>query len=1282
MMKPGVTRKPPMSSHTRLRWWLPGAAAAASVAALIGWQAAGRAHASVDVRQRAVLAKIVHAGGEPGTGVVAVSRDGKRQDVGEGWRVPWGTRLETGAGTRARLELQDGTTVAVDRTTSIVLDGAHALALPTGAIVAEVATGAPLVVATPLGEVRGSDARFALTADDARTSLGVARGDVDVTGSRDRATLHAGEEGDLARDGARVEITPTTDLAQRMAFGEGFAANGGDDDVASAGLGTLRARKPGDKDEIDGAVRLAKHAVTARIVGAMARTEVDETFVNTTDQDLEGVWRFPLPAGARLERLALEVDGKLVEGEFVDASRAAGIWRGVIQHAAPSSPKPVEEIVWVPGPWRDPALLEWQRGGAAELKIFPIPRKGSRRVVLAYTQHIAPTGALRRYVYPLAARPGQAPVEEVSFDVQVLGADPAVGVKARGYELAPREGAPRAAHLSMTRTAFAPSGDLQIEYATADRTSDVTAFAFAPAGSTEDGFVTLALRPRWPARIAERGRDQVLVVDAGRAMFGERLRRATRLAVTIAQQMDRRDRVAVMACDLACRVMPGGFRAPGAAAAHDVDAFLAGIEADGASDLVGAVRSAAAAPGRDAGHDLRVVLLSDGVASAGYRSPSRVSTEVTDALPDARSEVVTVPIGSDADVETLGEIAQGGGGAVVPYAPGQDLDAAALEVLSATYGAALRDVELTLPDGLRDMAPSKLATIRAGGEALVAARVHGDRVAGDVVLRGKVAGESFEARWPVDVYATRDDGNAWTARTWASLRVADDERAGNETSRAEAVALSHRFRVPSRLTSLLVLESEAMFQAFGVSRAEHAFEWTGETAAQASEVAATDDALTDSPANKEEPVDLGALAALGHGAGAGGLAGPAERPAPKPMRALSDNRAAAPPAADAAVAPPPSATIAPSTMTGAPILSKSPPPLPMGGEGRGGVGRWLRRVWFRTSLVAADDRSAVDVAKVDAARAALAASPDARQRHADLARLLVRQGNVDEVEAFASKWAERDPLDVDALTLRATARAWRGDRDGALRVLSGTLASPSMAPAAQSDVASSLARAEDRAGRAAEACALRVAAAEGKGSETALVASAMACERAQARTSSADRWLASAKDDMVRTRLSAAAAKFASGSALADPVFGDVVVDATWDPSAGADLDVAIVDPSGRRLSWASAARNVRASDCTSAAHEAIAVSSSATGRFVIEIVRANASATDHPVSGRLHVSSLGQTQVVPFVLVGSRARVARVEVRMDSRLEPVATGRAVGSCTPPFFTDATGLRRMKPGCQ
>ena len=315
-------------------------------------------------------------------------------------------------------------------------------------------------------------------------------------------------------------------------------------------------------------------------------------------------------------------------------------------------------------------------------------------------------------------------------------------------------------------------------------------------------------------------------------------------------------------------------------------------------------------------------------------------------------------------------------------------------------------------------------------------------------------------------------------------------------------------------------------------------------------------------------------------------------------------------------------------------------------------------------------------------RAPLEASPDARPRYVELARLLVLAGDVDAVDSLASRWSARDPLDVDALTLRATARAWRGDRGAALRILTGALASPSLGDGAQADMASALARAIDRAGQSDAACALRVAAAEAKTGDAALVASAVSCERARGRAASAERWLASAKDDAARARISAAAAK----SVEPDALFGDVVVDATWDPAANADLDVGVIEPSGRRLSWASAARGIRARDAAGAAHEALAVSSGATGSVVVDVTRAAGDSADRPIAGKLRITSLGRTQVVPFLLTGTRIQVARVVVHAESRLEPATLGAAP---VPASLRPATFLhgrrrctRRLGPGCQ
>ncbi|HVH45095.1 MAG TPA: VIT domain-containing protein, partial [Labilithrix sp.] len=691
----------------RSLWLGLAACASVTVSAVIGAKIADHQrspHAAAARAWHGTIAKVVRSGpeGTGDAGLTVVTASGKAP-LAEGAEIASGMRIATDGRTRARLQLDDGSAIVLDRATDVTIESTpRTLLLTEGALLADVAhvDGVPSAkVKTPNGQVTVLGTKVAVTAVPDRTNVEVLRGEVEVVTGRGGKQVSAGQEGVIGADG-NVDVAPANDLAQRTAFGEQLGATHNEDAEAPAnGLGELRAKRPGRADEKDHAVHLRRHAVKVRIAGNVARTEIDETFGNDTDDELEGIYRFPLPPGAQIERLALEVDGKLLDGEFVDRAKASAIWRGAIQNAAPKAPKPKEEIVWVPGPWHDPALLEWQRGGRFELRIFPIPKRGSRRVVIAYTETVAPVSGVRRYVYPLPqGSSSKITIDQFSVDAQVLGHDGKVPVRARGYELDRRsEGA--AEILSSTVAGFAPSGDLAIEYGLDDKSTDATAWAYRadakkvnepdPIGT--DAFVAIALRPKLPKWADRKPRDQVIVLDAGRTMYGERFARAKRLAVQMTQEMDRRDRVTVIVCDVSCRALPGGFVAPGAPSAHDVDAFLHGITPDGATDLASAVRAASKLVGHDADRDLRVVVLSDGVTTAGYRSAGRVSAEVAAALTQSRSLVVAVPIGADADVNLLSSLASGGGGVVVPYQPGQRLEATALEILNATYGTTLRD---------------------------------------------------------------------------------------------------------------------------------------------------------------------------------------------------------------------------------------------------------------------------------------------------------------------------------------------------------------------------------------------------------------------------------------------------------------------------------------------------------------------------------------------------------------------------------------------------------------
>ena len=117
-----------LSHLRRPRWLLLLTGVSVTASALGGWHAGAHASWRNGSGPRAKLVRVIHSDG-PGTGVVAVAADGSKTDVAEGADVPCGTRLETNPRARARLELADGTVLALDRASHLLYNGPRDVSL-------------------------------------------------------------------------------------------------------------------------------------------------------------------------------------------------------------------------------------------------------------------------------------------------------------------------------------------------------------------------------------------------------------------------------------------------------------------------------------------------------------------------------------------------------------------------------------------------------------------------------------------------------------------------------------------------------------------------------------------------------------------------------------------------------------------------------------------------------------------------------------------------------------------------------------------------------------------------------------------------------------------------------------------------------------------------------------------------------------------------------------------------------------------------------------------------
>ncbi len=123
--------------------------------------------------------------------------------------------------------------------------------------------------------------------------------------------------------------------------------------------------------------------IKVEAVGNIATTTYDMLFYNPTKDILEGELAFPLGEGQRVSRLALEVNGKLREAVVVKKEQGRVAFEAVVRRGV------------------DPVLLEKGTGNNYKARIYPIPAKGYKRVVLAYEQELILSEESHYFYLPL-----------------------------------------------------------------------------------------------------------------------------------------------------------------------------------------------------------------------------------------------------------------------------------------------------------------------------------------------------------------------------------------------------------------------------------------------------------------------------------------------------------------------------------------------------------------------------------------------------------------------------------------------------------------------------------------------------------------------------------------------------------------------------------------------------------------------------------------------------------------------------------------------------------------
>ncbi len=113
-------------------------------------------------------------------------------------------------------------------------------------------------------------------------------------------------------------------------------------------------------------------SVTAEVAGTHAVTTFDLVFRNPNNRQLEGTFEFPLLEGQSVIRFALDIGGKLREAVPVEKEKGRVVFEEIERRRV------------------DPGLLEKTVGNNYRARVFPLPARGTRRIVIAYQETLGP----------------------------------------------------------------------------------------------------------------------------------------------------------------------------------------------------------------------------------------------------------------------------------------------------------------------------------------------------------------------------------------------------------------------------------------------------------------------------------------------------------------------------------------------------------------------------------------------------------------------------------------------------------------------------------------------------------------------------------------------------------------------------------------------------------------------------------------------------------------------------------------------------------------------------
>ena len=585
------------------------------------------------------------------------------------------------------------------------------------------------------------------------------------------------------------------------------------------------------------------HHVKVEIRDQVAKTTIDQVFINNFNRDIEGTYIFPLPEQASISEFAMWIGDKRVEGEILDSQQARRVYEDIVRRM------------------RDPALLEYIGRNMFRARVYPIPALGEKRIQLSYSEVLRAEKNFVRYRYPLNTEQFSfKPIQDVSISVKIASQTPISNIYSPSHKVSVRKEGEKEATASYEEANTKPDKDFFLYYSFSQ--DDVGLSFINWAGGTggtggaggagagpDDRYFMLLASPRYAAQ-KERviNKNLIFALDSSGSMSGTKIKQAKEAARFIINHLDENDRFSIIDFDDGVSLFSEELLAASSANRGKALKFVDGIQDSGGTNINEALLKTLKMT-RAGERPNYIVFLTDGLPTVGITETAEILKNIG-AGNETKSRIFVFGVGNDVNTELLDKISSQNRGTSVYVGESEDLEVAISSYFEKIASPLLSDLKLVFRGvEVQSVYPQALPDLFKGSQLVLIGKYTGEGPV-TAILTGKVG--KAEKQFVIEgIKLTKENTYNFLPRLWATRRIGyllEEIRLHGASGASselvdEVTKLGMKYGIVTPYTSYLVTEKERLRIDAAAPEAKAAFEAKQVSGAGAVRVAKATQAL-------------------------------------------------------------------------------------------------------------------------------------------------------------------------------------------------------------------------------------------------------------------------------------------------------------------------------------------------------------------------------------------------------------------------------------------------------